>query len=180
MEREDLAAWLALAFRSGLPEAERRRIALGGGPDPRAFPAAVLAREAEELRALDALGARVLPIVHPDYPGRLREEEGPLVLAVAGRVDLLSRGGVSWFGRLRGAPGERLMETLAEGAAAVVVLAKGMLAARTLLRALHEPLDDGTVAVVSAEPPAAAWGPARDVSRDRLLSALAGSAYRSM
>jgi len=54
----------------------------------------------------------------------------------------------------------------------VVVLSKGMLKARTLLRALEEPLDHGTAAVLSIEPPRSSWGPTRDANRDVLLRGL--------
>lgn len=161
------APWLALAYRSALPTAEALRIALGPGPDPAAFPPDVLARESRDLAALDALGVRLLTIADPDYPQRLREGPAPLVLQVAGRVDLLHRPRVDVL-----AGHKRLAPCLEDGTAAVAVLSKGMLRARTLLRALHEPIEEGRIALVTAEPPRASWGPVRDRHRDALCASL--------
>jgi predicted Rossmann fold nucleotide-binding protein DprA/Smf involved in DNA uptake len=163
---------MALAFRSALPTADALRIALGDGPDPDAFPPDVLAREAEDVRALDELGVRVLPIADPDYPERLRAGDGPLVLCVAGRVALLHAPDTPVFAGHRGAAGEALAGVVDSGGSAIVVLSKGLLRAKTLLRALHEPLENGCLALVSAEPPRAAWGPIRDRRRDALAALL--------
>jgi predicted Rossmann fold nucleotide-binding protein DprA/Smf involved in DNA uptake len=171
---EERAAWLALAFRTALGSADALRIALGPGPDPSAFPAEVLQQEAWALGELDDRDVRVLTIRDPDYPGRLRGDGAPLVLFVAGRVALLEEEGVSWFGRFRGEEGERLAETLDAGGRAVLVLSKGLLRADSLLRALTEPIENGALALVSAEPPRASWGPARDRRRDLLLARLRG------
>ncbi|MFI5404011.1 MAG: hypothetical protein ACHQ1G_13815, partial [Planctomycetota bacterium] len=62
-----------------------------------------------------------------------------------------------------------LAETLERGERAVVVVSKGLLNAKTLLRQLHDALEDGQVAIVSAEPPRGTWGPVRDTRRDELV-----------
>ena len=41
-----------------------------------------------------------------------------------------------------------------------------------LLRALHESLENGSMTLLSAEPPRATWGPVRDSHRDQLISML--------
>ncbi len=157
------AAWMALAWRSGLGHAERMRIAVGPGPDPEALPADVLEREAGDLEQLHDLGVRVLTIQDPEYPERLRDD-GPLVLQVAGRPALLEEEGVEVLA------GHRDLQDLDQRT--VIVLSKGMLKAKTLLRALHEPIRDGTITLVSAEPPRAAWSPLRDQRRDALAARL--------
>ena len=166
------AAWLALAYRSALPTAEALRIALGSGPDPSAFPPSVLEAEQRDHDALVELGVRVLPIADPEYPKRLRAADGPLVLQVAGRVSLLEDEGVPVLRGYRGAAGQQLAELLDSGGRAIVVLSKGLLKAKSLLRALHEPLADGAIALVTAEPPRASWGPLRDRNRDALAARL--------
>jgi hypothetical protein len=83
---------------------------------------------------------------------------------VAGSVGLLGQNGVRWLAGHRG-----LREALDRGERTVVVLSKGLLHAKTLLRQLHDELADGQVALVSAEPPRAAWGPIRDRRRDELV-----------
>jgi hypothetical protein len=168
----ELAAWMALAYRSALPTAEQLRIVFEDGPDPDRFPPDVLAKEAADLAALDDLGVRVLTVHDDEYPEQLRDEDGPLVLQVAGRAALLDEEDVEVVAGYRGKPGERLMELLDSGSRAVVVMNKGMLKARTLLRALHEPIENGSVALVSAEPPRASWGPVRDKNRDALAARL--------
>jgi predicted Rossmann fold nucleotide-binding protein DprA/Smf involved in DNA uptake len=170
-ETAELAAWMALAWRSALPSAEQHRIALGPGPDAASFPGDVLAREETDLAALRDLGVRLLPVTDPDYPARMRDD-GPVLLQVAGRAALLEEEGVTYVTGIRGAQGEKLMETLDTGGRAVIVLSKGMLKAKSLLRALHEQLRDGAVALVSGEPPRAAWGPVRDKRRDALHAQL--------
>lgn len=162
-----LAAWMALAYRTAMGPAEALAIALGGGPDAAAFPPELLEREAEDLEALRALGVRLLTIADPEYPARLREGPAPLLLQVAGRAALLGDEAVEVL-----AGHKRLPGVLDAGHRAVVVLSKGMLRARTLLRALAEPVEDGAVALVSAEPPRATWGPVRDRRRDALVQAL--------
>ena len=159
----ETAAWMALAWRSGLGHAERLRIALGPGPDPDSVPDDVLEREAGDLAQLRDLGVRVLTLKDPDYPERLRDD-GPLVLQVAGRPELLDDDGVECLA------GHRDLKDLDQRA--VVVLSKGMLRAKTLLRALHEPIRDGTIALVSAEPPRATWNRLRDQRRDELAARL--------
>jgi hypothetical protein len=171
---DERAAWLALAFRTAHGSAEALRIALGPGPDPSAFPAEVLEAEARDLAELDDLGVRLLTIGDADYPGRLRGDTAPLVLFVAGRPALLDAEGVAYFGRFRGEEGARLAENLDAGGRAVLVLSKGLLRAGTLLRALAEPIENGALALASAEPPRASWGPMRDRRRDALLARLRG------
>ena len=166
---DDRAAWMALAYRSALSTPEMMRVALGDGPDPAAFPPDVLAREAADLAALDDLGVRVLTIAESAYPARLREGAAPIVLQVAGRVDLLHDGGAEVL-----AGHKPLGAALEEGTPAVAVLSKGLLKAKSLLRALAEPIADGQVALVSAEPPRATWGPVRDRNRDALCALLRG------
>jgi len=161
---EELAAWLALAFRTALPTADAARIAFGDGPKPSDYPPAVIANEVEDLRALAELGVRVITVKDAEFPEKLRGEEGPYVLQVAGREGLIGEGGVPWLAGHR-----PLGEVLERGDRAVVVLSKGLLNAKTLLRQLHDALEEGQVALVSAEPPRAAWGPVRDVRRDELV-----------
>ena len=157
---------MALAWRSSMSTAETLRVALGPGPDAGSFPPDVLAREEEDLAGLRDLGVRLLTIADPDFPDRLRED-GPVVLQVAGRADLLSAEGVTVL-----AGHKRLGETLDAGDRAVIVLSKGMLKARTLLRALHEQIEEGTVTSVTAEPPVAHRSPGGARRRDVLVQAL--------
>ena len=159
----ETAAWMALAYRSGLSHAERLRIATGPGPDPEALPADVLEREAQDLEQLHDLGVRVLTLKDPEYPAKLKDD-GPLVLQVAGRPALLEEEGVECLA------GHRKLEDLDRRT--VIVLSKGMLQAKTLLRALHDPIQDGMITLVSAEPPRATWSPLRDQRRDELARRL--------
>ena len=156
------AVWMAAAFRSA---------AHVDTPEASAFPPDIVEREAEDLRELEEMGAVVLTREDPDYPERLRDG-GPLVLSVAGKRSLLNEEGVEVFAKYRGEEGERLMDALDAGTRVLLVLSKGLLKARSLLRALHEPLENGCVALVSAEPPRASWGPVRDVRRDALCAKL--------
>lgn len=167
-ELEELAAWLALAFRTALPTAEAARIAFGDGPKPSDYPSAVIANGVEELRALQELGVRVITVKDPEFPEKLRSDEGPYVLQVAGREGLIGEGGVKWLAGHR-----PLGEVLERGGRAVVLLSKGLLHAKTLLRQIHDALADGQVALVSAEPPRATWGPVRDQRRDELCRRVA-------
>ena len=160
---QELAAWLALAFRTALPTADAARIAFGEGPKPADYPPAVIANGVEDLRALEQLKVRVITVKDPGFPEKLRSDEGPYVLQVAGREGLLGEGGVPWLAGHRA-----LGEVLERGDRAVIVLSKGLLHAKTLLRQLHDALEDGQVALVSAEPPRATWGPVRDTRRDEL------------
>lgn len=161
---EELAAWLALAFRTALPTADAARIAFGEGPKPSDYPEKVIANEVEDLRALQELGVRVITVKDAEFPAKLKSDEGPYVLQVAGREGLIGEGGVKWL------PGHRAVgDALERGERAVVVLSKGLLNAKTLLRQLHDALADGQVALVSAEPPRGTWGPVRDQRRDELV-----------
>lgn len=161
---EDKAAWLALAFRTALPTADVAKIAFGDGPKPSDFPRNVIEHEVEDLRALAELGVRVITVKDAEFPGVLRSDEGPYVLQVAGREGLIGEGGVRWLAGHR-----PLGDVLERGDRAVVVVSKGLLNAKTLLRQLHDALADGQVALVSAEPPRATWGPIRDQRRDELV-----------
>ena len=159
----DTAAWMVLAWRSGLGHAERMRIAHGPGPDPEALPDDALEREAKDLEQLQDLGVRVLTIQDAEYPESLRDD-GPLVLQVAGRPELLDNHDVECLA------GHRNLKDLDQQT--VIVLSKGMLRAKTLLRALHDPIRNGTIALVSAEPPRATWNRLRDERRDELAQRL--------
>ena len=161
---EELAAWLALAFRTALPTADVAKIAFGDGPKPSDFPPTVIEHEVEDLRALEALGVRVITVKDAGFPEKLRSDEGPYVLQVAGKEGLLGEEGVPWLAGHR-----PLGDVLERGGRAVVVMSKGLLNAKTLLRQLHDALADGQVALVSAEPPRATWGPIRDQRRDELV-----------
>ncbi|MCK6458342.1 MAG: hypothetical protein L6Q95_00430 [Planctomycetes bacterium] len=162
---QDLAAWLALVYRTALPSAEVARIASGDGPKPGDFPPNVIEHEVEDLKALAQLGVRVITAKDPEFPGKLMGDDGPYVLQVAGRAGLLGEGGVRWLAGHR-----TLGEALDRGERVVVVLSKGLLNAKTMLRQLHDALADGQVALVSAEPPRAAWNRLRDQRRDELVA----------
>ncbi len=165
------ACWMALAFRSAHSGPEKMRIALGGGLDEEMFPREVLDGEQADYEAMTESGIELLTLADAEYPGRLRGEDAPLVLQIAGRKALLNDEGVRILPyRSKAAP--ELAEQIDRGERVVVVLSKGLLKARTMLRALAEPIADGQVALVSAEPPRASWGPMRDLSRDRLAQRL--------
>jgi predicted Rossmann fold nucleotide-binding protein DprA/Smf involved in DNA uptake len=168
----DLAAWMALAYRTSIPSAELMAIALGEGPCADDFPAGIYEGEAVDLAALEELGVTLVPISDAGYPERLRGEGAPILLQVKGRVALLDEEGVEFVPGYRGAGGRALQEALEQGGRAVVVLSKGLLKARSLMRALHEPIEEGSIALLSAEPPRAAWGPVRDRRRDALVEGL--------
>lgn len=168
----DPALWLAFAYRSLRSEEERRDEAARAGPDPAEFPAPVIERERADAKELEDRGVRLLPISDEDYPGRLRATGEPILLQVAGRAALLEEEGVLYLAGARGASAAALSEAIDGGRRCVVVLSKGMLRAESLLRALAEPIADGTVALVTAEPPRASWGPVRDRRRDALLRIL--------
>jgi predicted Rossmann fold nucleotide-binding protein DprA/Smf involved in DNA uptake len=163
---------MALAYRTSLSSAELHRISLEEGPTASDFPPEVYAREVEDLRALEELEVRLVTLADPEYPERLRGYGAPLLLQVAGDVSLLEAEGVEFLAGYRGNEGRRLQEALERGDRVVVVLSKGMLSAKSLLRGLREPITDGSVALLSAEPPRAAWGPIRDRNRDALIRAL--------
>ena len=165
-----LSAWMAQAYRSAVP------LPPGAAPDPDAFSADVLEREAADLHALEDLGVRVLTILDDAYPERLRGDGAPLVLQVAGRTALLHDDGVTVFARYRGDEGAHLADTLDSGGRAILVLSKGMLKAGSLLKALAQPIADGSLTLISAEPPRASWGPVRDRRRDAIRRSL--SAFR--
>jgi len=153
---ETTAAWMVRAYRGALAAPE------------------LVEREQEDLDALAELGVRVLTPSDEGYPPRLADED-TIVLQVAGRPSLLHEEGVEIVAGHRGAAAQRLVEVLDGGGRAVMVVSKGLLQARTLLRALGEALRDGSVAVVSREPPRATWGPVRDRRRDALAGLLRGA-----
>lgn len=164
---ESRAAWIALAYRSGLSDVEKR-IRAESGDMPNLFEM----KDLSDLRELEELGIRLLTLEDDDFPERLRREDGPLIVQIAGRADLIDQEGVR-FVPGSGAKGKQaIAEALDAGDRMVVVLSKGMLKARTLLRALAEPIEEGMVTLLSAEPPRAAWGPVRDANRDLLLAKL--------
>jgi len=169
---DERAAWLALAYRSGLSDADKQAIALGAGPETDDFPSDIIEREEEDVAALDDLGVRLITLEDEEYPERLRGTTAPIVLQVAGSARLLEQEGVAFIPGSGKRGREALAEHLDAGDRTVVVLSKGMLSARSMLRALHEQLEGGNLTLVSAEHPRAAWGPIRDANRDRLLSAL--------
>jgi len=169
---EKQAAWLALAYRSGMSDTVKREIALGPGAHPSDYPPDVIEREAEDARALADLGVRLLAITDPDYPERLLMAQGPVVIQVAGRAELIDEEGVEFIAGSGAKGRQALAERVESGDRCVVVLSKGMLKAKSMLRALHEPLENGTMALLSAEPPRATWGPIRDSHRDQLLAIL--------
>ena len=76
---------------------------------------------------------------------------------------------------VRGQAGAELHEALETGSRAVVLLSKGMLRARNELRGLGQAIEDGSIAVLSAEPPRAAWGPARTKRCRALCRVLTGA-----
>jgi len=166
------AAWLALAFHTPLAPGEAVRIARQGGPDPADFPEELLEREACDLAGLEELGVKLLTPDDPEFPAWLLEGGVAPVLQIAGRLSLLEAEGVETFTSIRKEQGARLMDLLDSGGRALLVLSKGMLKARSLLRALAGPIADGAIAVVSGEPPRASWGPIRDKRRDRLRALL--------
>lgn len=170
---EEQAAWLALAYRSGMSDSVKREIALGPGAHPSDYPEDVIEREAEDARALADLGVRLIPITDPDYPERLLMSQGPVLIQVAGRADLIDEEGVEFIAGSGAKGRQALAERIESGDRCVVVLSKGMLKAKSMLRALHEPLDNGTITLLSAEPPRATWGPIRDSHRDQLIAMLA-------
>jgi len=162
---------MALAYRSGRSEADKLRIALDTGPTEEMFGADVLQGEQADYEALTELGARLVTLADAEFPERLRGEDAPLVLQVAGSLALLNGDDVSVMAfRTKAAP--ELSERIESGERVVVVLSKGMLKARSLLRALAESIADGQVALVSAEPPRSSWGPVRDLRRDKLAQRL--------
>ncbi|MGQ0613649.1 MAG: hypothetical protein ACT4PV_07935 [Planctomycetaceae bacterium] len=174
MKQASPAAWLALAFRSPLTLEQKRALAIGAGPRDEEFEPALLEREARDWRALEEQGISLLTIADEAYPERLRAGPAPLLLLLAGRASLLEERDARVVAGVRGAAGEALMETLDGGGRAVAVLSKGLLSARNLLRALHEPIAEGSLLLVSAEPPRAAWGPSRDARRAKIVAALSG------
>ena len=170
---EEQAAWLALAYRSGMSDSTKREVALGPGAHPDDYPGDVIERELGDVRALADLGVRLIPITDPDYPERLLMAQGPVVLQVAGRADLIDEEGVEFIAASGAKGRQALAERIESGDRCVVVLSKGMLKAKSMLRALHEPLENGTMTLLSAEPPRATWGPIRDSHRDQLIAMLA-------
>jgi hypothetical protein len=164
-------AWMALAWRSGAPAEERWRVASGAGPREEDFPEAAIARCRAELVELAARGVRIVRAADAEFPDEWRLPRGPLALQVAGRPALLREPEAAWFSGVRGAEGARLADRLDRGGLACVLLAKGLLRAQAELSAFAEPLSDGSLALVSAEPPRAAWGPVREARRKALLAA---------
>lgn len=164
---ESRAPWIALAYRSGLSDSEKRQRAEAGD-----LPNLFEMNDLADLRELEEMGIRLLTLDDDEFPDRLRCENGPVIVQVAGRADLIDQEGVRFLPG-SGAKGKQaIAEALDAGDRMVVVLSKGMLKARSLLRALAEPIEDGMVTLLSVEPPRAAWGPVRDANRDLLLARL--------
>ncbi len=110
------------------------------------------AEEAErELAALEALGARLLAAVEPDYPPALAAlEHAPPVVSVLGRAELLRQRAVAVVGaRNASANGRRLARDIAQGLGqAGFLVASGL--ARGIDTAAHRgALESGTAAVVA-------------------------------
>ncbi|NNG02579.1 MAG: DNA-protecting protein DprA [Inquilinus sp.] len=110
------------------------------------------AAEAEaELAALERLGARLVAQAEPDYPELLAAtDDGPPVLALAGRGDVLSRPCVALVGaRNASGNGRRIAERLArELTEAGLTIVSGL--ARGIDAAAHKgALDGGTAAVLA-------------------------------
>ena len=166
---ESRAAWITLAYRSGLSDAEKRMRAESGD-----LPNLFEMRDLSDLRELEEMGIRLLTLEDDEFPDRLRTEDGPILIQVAGRADLIDAEGVRFLPGSGKKGREAIAEALDSGDRTVVVLSKGMLKARSLLSALAEQIDAGSVTLLSAEPPRAAWGPVRDANRDRLLETLSG------
>jgi len=164
---ESHARWISLAYRSGLSDDEKRARAEAGD-----FPNLVEMKDLADLRELEEMGVRLLTLEDDDFPERLRQEGGPLIVQIAGRAQLVDEEDVRFLPGSGAKGREAIAEALEAGDRFVVVLSKGMLKARTMLRALHEPIAEGSVALLSAEPPRAAWGPVRDANRDSLIRAL--------
>ena len=114
---------------------------------------AVCARAAaeRELEALEALGARALALIEPDYPARLAAlEDAPPLLGLLGHAHLLARPSVAMVGaRNASANGRRLARRLAEALAGEGwVVVSGL--ARGIDAAAHEgALEGGTLGVVA-------------------------------
>ena len=64
---DERAAWLALAYRSGLSDADKQAIALGVGPETDDFPSDIIEREEEDVAALDVLGVRLITLEDEEY-----------------------------------------------------------------------------------------------------------------
>ena len=88
------ACWMALAFRSAHSGPEKLRIALGGELDEEMFPREVLDGEQADYEAMTESGIELLTLADAEYPGRLRGEDAPLVLQIAGHKSLLNDEGV--------------------------------------------------------------------------------------
>ena len=159
------AGWLTLAYRSGLSDEEKRERALAGDVPDHAED-----KDLAAIGQLEEFGVQLLTL--DEMPERLQFDGGPVVVQVAGRAELIDEEGVRFLAG-SGAKGRAaIADALDSGDRIVVVLSKGMLKAKSLLSALREPIEFGSVALLSAEPPQATWGPVRDANRDQLLGAL--------
>jgi len=134
----------ASAALAALPDLARR----GGRRDIRVPPAAEIVRE---LEAHAAIGARLLTLPDPEFPAALAAaEDGPPVLSVRGRVELLARAGIGMVGaRNASGNGVRFARQLAADLGAEGwVVTSGL--ARGIDAAAHQgALATGTVAVVA-------------------------------
>ncbi|MEM8882968.1 MAG: hypothetical protein AAGD14_02775 [Planctomycetota bacterium] len=163
-------AWLTFAYRSGLSDHEK-----WARGHTSLLPAEPEARDVEAVAALDELGVHLLHRENPDFPTRLAYEDGPIVVQVAGNPELIDDEDVRFVPGSGKLGRQAIEEGLEAGDRMVLVPSKGMLKARTMLKALAERIEEGQVALLSAEPPLAAWGPVRDSHRDQLIHRLSES-----
>ena len=163
------AGWLTLAYRSGLSDFDKQDRAERGE-----VPNHAEDRDLAAIVALEELGVRLISLDEDDFPERLRFEGGPVLAQIAGRVDLIDMENVRFLGGTGAKGRQAIADALEAGDRIVIVLSKGMLKARSMLSALAEPIEDGSVTLLSVEPPQATWGPVRDANRDQLIARLLG------
>jgi DNA processing protein len=135
----------AAAAIEALPSLARR----GGGLIAPRVPDA---READaEIAALARLGGRFIGLDEPDYPPALRETEGaPPLIAVRGRIDMLTRPMVAVVGARNASGAGRMMaaKLSRELGRTGLIIASGL--ARGIDAAAHEAgLDTGTLAALA-------------------------------
>ncbi|MCK0210038.1 DNA-processing protein DprA [Starkeya koreensis] len=135
----------AAAALDALPALARR----GGGLLPPRIPS--ITEADAEIAALARLGGRLVALGEPEYPPFLREiDDAPPLLAVRGRLDLLTRPGVAIVGsRNASGAGRTMTARIARGVgAAGWVVASGL--ARGIDAVAHEAsLPTGTIAVIA-------------------------------
>ncbi len=161
------AGWLTLAYRSGLSDFDKQDRAERGE-----IPDHAEDRDVAAVLALEELGVRLISLNEDEFPERLRFEGGPVLAQVVGCVDLIDTDEVKFLGGTGAKGRQAIADALEAGDRIVIVLSKGMLKARSMLNALREPIEDGSVTLLSVEPPQSTWGPIRDANRDQLMVAL--------